>query len=1101
MSTATRSKAGEARAFEAAGFFMLRTPLLPVSALLDWGEDLTDKRGLTGPALDQALAEDRRRLRQRLRRMYDRHEIREALFVASSAVEQMLPTWWEQPDSERGLKVERALVRYGTRMATRPTPFGLFAGFCTGTLAAHTRLELGPIGAAGRLTRLDTDFLITVAGRVAADSDVRRALPCWPNSSLYRAAGQVRYAEARSGQTGRSYELVVVTPDVFLDAALEVAEGGATVADIVQAIRSQDDSLTADEAEAYVFSLLDAQLLVQDVGPSLTGSPVPGALLACSGAVPAMRPLHEGLSAALDDLRAMDRDGIGLSPERYRQVERRLEVVGGGSPEGSRLFHVDMTAPAVACHLGQDLVDEIAGAVEVLRRLTPKDPPEAIDRFRDAFELRYGAREVPLLEALDEDVGIGFASAGDGANRSPLLDDVAFPSDGGDSQVTWGPREAHLLGRLDALRAAGARQWRIDATDLERLGSANPPALSDSFAVLVSLLAEGGGGAEAGDDLRVILTGAFGPTGAKLLGRFCHADPSLSAQVRDYLRQEEGRRPGAVFAEIVHLPPEARTGNVVARPLLRDYEIPYLGDSGQDRQRRIPVDDLFVRVAHGQIRLRSRRLDREVVPRLSSAHSFSHGNTVVYRFLSSLQGQGARKALTWSWGPLEDAPFLPRVVLGRVVLAPARWMLRQADMEPLARLRDGERFAYVQALRARLDLPRHVSVADGDNVLVVDLDNVLSVDAAAQLLADRRNAILVESLGLARPAVQGPDGGFAGEVVIPFLATGPAAPPEPGPSAPLPRLPRAFIPGSEWLSVKLYTGPALVERLLRELVAPALQRLAGDGRLEGWFFIRYGDPDWHLRLRLRGRPDWLLGEALPLVTRLAGGFLDSGLLARMQLDTYERETERYGGDAGILLAERVFQVDSEAALALVGLLSGDGGRDAAWRLALRGADLLLDDAGLAPRDKLQLMAGLAQGFRTEFRADAMLERQLGAKFRRERASLVALRRGTETEGGTGVGDETLAAGERILRQRSQRLVPLMRQLHALAGSGQLLHTVEEVLGSHVHMHVNRLMRSEARAHELVLYDFLARLYESDLRRRDGVRAAAAEALAPGELRT
>ena len=32
------------------------------------------------------------------------------------------------------------------------------------------------------------------------------------------------------------------------------------------------------------------------------------------------------------------------------------------------------------------------------------------------------------------------------------------------------------------------------------------------------------------------------------------------------------------------------------------------------------------------------------------------------------------------------------------------------------------------------------------------------------------------------------------------------------------------------------------------------------------------------------------------------------------------------------------------------------------------------------------------------------------------------------------------------------------------------------------MHANRLLRSEQRAHELVLYDFLARLYESQLAR-------------------
>ena len=39
------------------------------------------------------------------------------------------------------------------------------------------------------------------------------------------------------------------------------------------------------------------------------------------------------------------------------------------------------------------------------------------------------------------------------------------------------------------------------------------------------------------------------------------------------------------------------------------------------------------------------------------------------------------------------------------------------------------------------------------------------------------------------------------------------------------------------------------------------------------------------------------------------------------------------------------------------------------------------------------------------------------------------------------------------------------------------------------MHVNRLLRSAQRAHEMVLYDFLTRLYESKLARSKAQRPA------------
>ena len=63
----------------------------------------------------------------------------------------------------------------------------------------------------------------------------------------------------------------------------------------------------------------------------------------------------------------------------------------------------------------------------------------------------------------------------------------------------------------------------------------------------------------------------------------------LRQHVEGHLRAEEALQPDAVFAEVVHLPENGRTGNVILRPALRAYEIPYLGQSGVPAERQIPV--------------------------------------------------------------------------------------------------------------------------------------------------------------------------------------------------------------------------------------------------------------------------------------------------------------------------------------------------------------------------------------------------------------------------------------------------------------------------------------------------------------------------------
>ena len=61
--------------------------------------------------------------------------------------------------------------------------------------------------------------------------------------------------------------------------------------------------------------------------------------------------------------------------------------------------------------------------------------------------------------------------------------------------------------------------------------------------------------------------------------------------------------------------------------------------------------------------------------------------------------------------------------------------------------------------------------------------------------------------------------------------------------------------------------------------------------------------------------------------------------------------------------------------------------------------------------------------------------------------------------------------------------PIASELQAAAQRGDLTTSLSSLAESYIHMLVNRLVRSAQRAHELVLYDLLARLYESQMARR------------------
>src|SRR5262249_19106250 len=140
----------------------------------------------------------------------------------------------------------------------------------------------------------------------------------------------------------------------------------------------------------------------------------------------------------------------------------------------------------------------------------------------------------------------------------------------------------------------------------------------------------------------------------------------------------------------------------------------------------------------------SMRLDREVLPRLTVAHDWPTAALGIYRFLCALGNQRARRAIAWSWGPLKNAPFLPRVREGRVVLSPALWNLTRDEIASIRNASGAERFRAVQRLRILRALPRWVGIVDDDSVLPVDFDNVLSVDSFVQLTKSWETISLVE---------------------------------------------------------------------------------------------------------------------------------------------------------------------------------------------------------------------------------------------------------------------------------------------------------------------------------------------------------------------
>ena len=246
-------------------------------------------------------------------------------------------------------------------------------------------------------------------------------------------------------------------------------------------------------------------------------------------------------------------------------------------------------------------------------------------------------------------------------------------------------------------------------------------------------------------------------------------------------------------------------------------------------------------------------------------------------------------------------------------------------------------------------------------------------------------------------------------------------------------------------------------------------KLGQSHAVDRWFFLRYMDPRYHVRIRLHGDP----AELRPELEALAERALEGDLAHDAVFGTYTRELERYGGPHGIEPAERIFHADCDAVIELLrSFSSGEAGYDERWRIGLLGAERMMQDLGLdagARRVQSARMRDLLAG---EHRLETRARRRLAKRFRAERAALGEL---LDLTPGTA---HPLAPGVAVLGRRSERIAPIAADLRALREEGKLGSSLEELSASYVHMWLNRLMRSANRSHEYVIYDLLARLHET-----------------------
>lgn len=1023
-----------------ADFFVLRTPAFSCAQFLELNKGLRISGLPASPSsgeLADAHASDWALQRQRLRDHVRDPHFREALLLASPTLEAAIDTWLAADDDAELRRVSLSVAKYFARSRTRATPFGLFSSCSVGMVVKtpQTTIRLQAATHLRRHTRFDSDFLVRLASALLNDPQVRSAVRFRRNPTITLLGSRLYYVEPKSIGAVYRYELSVADMTEALECVLSAAECPRTISELCHALAQLEIDET--EAQPFIDELIASGVLLADLSSPLDSpSPVDHLVAQLRTADPksaAADTIAEGERM----LRVLDRDGIGLSRERYEQVAATMASlpVQAGSIQ---MVQVDAFRDAVDISLGHNVVEELKKGAEVLYAITPRQ--DLFRPFREAFTRRYEQEEVPLLEALDEERGVGFTV-------SPTTEEDR------------GPEATQLLGGLIG-RGARAQDFEVQLTshDLERLTVPKPMPRPNTFSVIASVAASSESALNAGD-FRILLGGVSGPSGVSYLGRFCHLDEGLQRRVQEHIRVEESLT-DAICAEVYYLPGD-RLGNVVCRPALRRHGIALLA-STTSATKHIPLSDLLVSVRDARVILRSRSLGKQILPRITTAQNISSpAHLPLFRFLGLMQREGIQGDAYWTWGPLEGGAFLPRVSVGRCVLRCAQWNVSLKELGSPASMLD--RFTTLRAWHRAGRLPRQMMIKQSDVNLAVDFDSAISVEICWQMLRRNGNLRLVEQWpDLDQHIVRGPEGPFVSHFIVPFIRHSPITEAKSVSNGRGASVQRRFTPLSSWMYAKVYGGPALTRAFLRDSIVPVVRDAVASGLVRKWFFLNYQDPAPHLRLRFHGDAARIRSELLPRLEECFQAALRDRALSSFQYDTYVREVERYGGDEAIEIAESAFCADSDAVAALLQTYDDADWLDRRRMIAVRSVDQLCGSLGWDLEGRHRIYREL------DTASDKPVRRLHSEEFRSQRTELEA----AVSEAPQSAQDQLPEMT--ILRERNARIEPLLTQWKD-ACNGRFIGVTKSLL----HMNINRLGLAND---ELRIYSWLRRLADSRLAR-------------------
>ena len=1028
-------------------FYLLRIPSLSLKEMF---------------LINELVKEDKLSDKNRvlLKNLFSNSYFEKAIFLASRSLYDSYKKWLNSSiyDIKLEQRLIKSLYKYYIRMSTRSTPYGLFAGFSFGNIS--TESSCITLTEDYLLPQIDFDMrLLTAINDFILKSNTKHKNACiyYSNNTIYRFLDKYRYIDYNLNNYQKKHFLTEIEYSDFLEYVLGLAKNGVSLKYLIDHLKNNVEGADKDMLYEYVENLINLKILTNEEFDITSIVNPTNQLIKKLKTQNILLPILENQK---------------LSVEKIIKIEEKLKR--DYRLNFDQLLMVNLKINTKENNLNKKVVEEISTYVEDLMQLQIRTTPKELLDFKKKFVEQYDSQEKPLKEVMDFDLGIGYGTqTSENIIPTPLLNGITYFQTNFDNKERVDNRFFKFINnKLNNSKTQNSIVIEILDEDLIALKSEELQVNDhvESSYIMGTLLASSFSDLDDGNFFFLSKNNLPSPYMGSLMSRFASYDEKFRNKIRTHLNDiiEDNQEEEILYAEIVYNP-GGKISNVILRPNFYNYHIEY-GSSTKNMDSistGLSVDDLYVSVQNNRIVLRSKKLNKEIIPRLTSAHNFSIEGLPLFRFLCDLQFQKVNTGFNWDWEVFKFCDFLPRVVYKKIILTPAQWNLKKNDFEKIN-----------SKLIEIAKISRYCYIADGDNELVLDIENTFCKDLIKEEVKNR-DVILYEYLISPQNGIIKNNSieSYSSEVIIPFKNYKRVSfdySKEMNVRIDNLDIKRKYYPGEDWIYYKIYLTHGIAEEILVKCLTNFFNDTVQNEEIFSWFFIRYEDPKHHLRIRLKNR-NTTIDKITKKLNNVCKEYIESGIINDISIHTYEREVERYAYNY-IEFSEILFYNDSNAIINILEYMNTKDEDHLRYKIALINVNLLMNDFKLSIKDKYELVNMLSLNFLNEFidwnkkeETTKLLNRSLKTKFREEKEFL------NEAIFLNDYSKDLIKYVD-ILKERSNTNKKIIDQLD-LSSEEKF-----DFIASHIHMSLNRLFNTKQRVYEMVVYNLLKEIYNSILRR-------------------